>query len=134
MINIKGQKLTRCMPSKCKPKPFHHNQGSSTPSLKHPKWTKRKQVAQLCLTPHLVCNIMVKLKVCLFIPCFYVFFLIQKFHVAFNELCLCIYIKKKQKQIKTKKKISRFPNLSKKREKFSNEKSLWTRGIEPLSH
>ena len=32
------------------------------------------------------------------------------------------------------KKNSRFPNLSpKKRENFSNEKSLWTRGIEPLS-
>ena len=118
MINIKGQKLTRCMPPKCKPKPFHHNQGSSLPkyhnqssshfkqipkdhnqgssfpsanpshfkqipkyhnqgsnppSLKHPQWTKKKQVAQLCLIPHLVCNIMVKLKVCLFIPCFYVY-------------------------------------------------------------
>ena len=24
--------------------------------------------------------------------------------------------------------------LKKKREKFSNEKSIWTRGIEPLSH
>ena len=94
MSNIKGQKLTRCMPSKCKPKPFqantnwsygsslpsaspshfkqrpfHHNQGSSTPSL---KWTKKKQVAQLCLTQHLVCNIMVKLKFCLFIPYFYI--------------------------------------------------------------
>ena len=79
--------------SKCKPKPFHHNQGSNTPSLKHPKWTKKKQVAQLYLTPHLVCNIVVKLKICLFIPCFYVFFfLIQKFHVAFNELCLCVCV------------------------------------------
>ena len=107
MINIKGQKRTRCMPSKCKPKPFYHNQGSShfnqilkdhnqgssfpsanpshfkqipkdhnegssPPSLKHPQWTK-KQAAQLCLIPHLVCNIMVKFRVCLFIPCFYVF-------------------------------------------------------------
>ena len=72
MINIKGQKLTRFKPSKCKPKPFYHNQGSSPPSLKHPQWTKKKQVAQLCLTLHLVCNIMVELKVCLFIPCFYV--------------------------------------------------------------
>ena len=40
---------------------------------------------------------------------------------------------------KIKKKIqnffSRFPNISpKKIKKFSNEKSLWTRGIEPLSH
>ena len=64
-------------PSHFKQRPFHHNQGSSTPSL---KWTKKEQVAQLCLTPHLVCNtphlvcnIMVKLKVCLFIPCFYVY-------------------------------------------------------------
>ena len=123
-------------PSKCKPKPFHHNQGSSTPSLKHPKWTKKKQVAQLCLTPHLACNILIKLKVCLFIPCFYVFFLIQKFHVAFNELCLCIYIKKKKKtkQKKIQKKIQDFQIFPKKREKFSNEKSLWTRGVVPLSH
>ena len=27
------------------PKPFYHNQGSSMPSLKHPKWIKKKQVA-----------------------------------------------------------------------------------------
>ena len=36
MSNIKGQKLTRCMPSKCKPKPFQANTnwsyGSSLPS------------------------------------------------------------------------------------------------------
>ena len=80
MINIKGQNFTRYMPFKCKVKPFQANTKwsfdsslqSASPSLKHPKWTKKKQVAQLCLTPHLVCNIMVKLKVCLFIPCFYV--------------------------------------------------------------
>ena len=57
------------------------------------------------------------------------FLWIQKFHVASNVLCLCIYIKKKPK----KKKKSRFPNLSQKRVKFSIEKSLWTRGIRPLS-
>ena len=45
---------------------------------------------------------------------------------------VCVYIFKKQKKNSKKKfKISKFP---KKREKFSNEKSLWTRGIEPLSH
>ena len=38
-------------------------------------------------------------------------------------------------KIKNKKKISRFPNLSQKKRKiFPKKKSLWTRGIEPLSH
>ena len=62
---------------------------------------------------------MVKLKVCLFIPCFYIFFLIQKFHVAFNKICLCIYIKKtKQKKNKKKFKISKsFPKKEKKKKK-----------------
>ena len=165
MIDIKGQKLTRCMPSKNKPKPFHHNQGSSLPkdhnqssshfkeipkdhnqgssfpsanpsnfkqipkdhnqgssppSLKHPQWTKKKQAAQLCLIPHLVCNIMVKLKVCLFIPCFYVS-LNSKIHVAFDVLCLCIYLKKKiLKQIQKKKKI-KIPKSSKKKKKKKNQ-------------
>ena len=68
-----GFSLPSASPSPFKQRPFRHNQGSSTSSLKHPKWTKKKQVAQLCLTPHMVCNIMVKLKVFLFIPCFYVF-------------------------------------------------------------
>ena len=42
-----------------------------------------------------------------------------------------VYIKKN-----FKKKISRFPNLSQKKEKNfqKKKKSLWTRGIEPLSH
>jgi len=66
---------------------------------------------------------MVKFKVCLFIPRFYIFF-IQKFHVAFNELCLCIYIKKN----KTKKKNSRFPKFSQKKRNFQ-KKNLWTRDI-----
>ena len=61
------------------------------------------------------------------------FFWIQKFHVAFNELCLCIYIKNK-KQKNSKKEIQDFQIFPKKRENFSNKKSLWTRGIEPLSH
>ena len=52
---------------------------------------------------------------------------------------VCVYILKKKKQYKTKqknskKKIQDFQIFPKKREKFSNEKSLWTRGIEPLSH
>ena len=33
-----------------------------------------------------------------------------------------------------KKKIQDFQIFPKKREKFSNEKSFWTRGIKPLSH
>ena len=45
-----------------------------------------------------------------------------------------IFLKKIKKKIQNFFfKISKsFPQ--KKREKFSNEKSLWTRGIEPLSH
>ena len=59
------------------------------------------------------------------------FFLILKIHVAFDVLCSCIYLKKK-----SKKKFQDFQIFSKKREKFSKKKkkSLWTRGIEPLSH
>ena len=65
---------------------------------------------------------------------FLCFFLIQKFHVAFNELCLFIYIKK-NKTKKNIKKNSRFPKFSQKKRKiFQKKKSLWTRGIEPLSH
>ena len=43
-----------------------------------------------------------------------------------------VYIKKKIQ----KKKISRFPNLSQKKRKIfkKKKKSLWTRGIKPLSH
>ena len=134
MINIKGQKFMRYMPSKCKakpfqantkrswsrfkpsmckPEPFHHNQGSSTPSLRHPKWTKKKQVAQLCLTPHLVATSWLSLKfVCLFHISMFVWIL--KIHVAFDVVCSCIYLKKKFK----KKKNSRFPNFSQKKRKI----------------
>ena len=42
-------------------------------------------------------------------------------------MCVYIYIYINNKKTKKKFKISKFP---KKREKFSNEKSLWTRGIE----
>ena len=82
------------------------------PSLKHPKWIKKKQVAQLCPTPHLVAISWLSLKfVCLFHIS--IFLWILKIHVAFDVLCSCIYLKKNQKKKK---------------------KSLWTRGIEPLSH
>ena len=94
-------------------------------------------MAQLCLTPHLVCNIMVKLKVCLFIPCFYVSLNSKNPCRIWCTLFMYIYIyifKIYKKKIQ--KKISRFPNLSQKREKFSKNKKkcLWTKGIEPLSH
>ena len=121
-----------CLPSiwssHFKQRPFHRNQGSSKPSLKHPKWTQKKQVAQLCLTLHMVCNIMVKLKVCLFIP-FSMFSWIQKFHVAFNELCLCIYILKQKK--KFKKNSNFFFKISKsfpKKEKNFQMKKVFGQG------
>ena len=48
---------------------------------------------------------------------------------------VCVYIFKKKKQKKkNQKKIQDFQIFPKKRENFSNKKSLWTRGIEPLSH
>ena len=59
---------------------------------------------------------------------FLCFFVIQKFHVAFNELCLCIYIKK-TKQKKNQKKNSRFPKFSQKKRKVFQKKNLWTRDI-----
>ena len=62
------------------------------------------------------------------------FLWILKIHVAFDVLCSCIYIYIFFKKIQ-KKKFQDFQIfLKKKREKFSNEKSIWTRGIEPLSH
>ena len=42
---------------------------------------------------------------------------------------MCIYLKKKTKKIQ-KKKIQDFQSFPKKRENFSNEKNLWTKGIE----
>ena len=55
----------------------------------------------------------------------------------FVHVYIYIYIFKIYKK-KIQKKISRFPNLSQKRENFSKnkkkKKGLWTRGIEPLSH
>ena len=98
MINIKDQKLTRCMSSKCKAKLFHHNQGSSIHSLKHPKWTKKKLVAQLSLSPHLVCNIMVKIKVCLSISCVYVSLNSKNPCSIWCTLFMYIYIFKKKNE------------------------------------
>ena len=52
----------------------------------------------------------------------------------FVHVYIYIYLKYTKKKIQ--KKISRFPNLSQKRENFSKnkKKGLWTRGIDPLSH
>ena len=58
---------------------------------------------------------------------FLCFFLIQKFHVAFNELCLCIYIKK-TKPKKNKKKNSRFPKFSQKKRKIFKKKKIFGLG------
>ena len=55
-----------------------------------------------------------------------IFLWILKIHVPFDVLCSCIYLKKKFKIPKS------FP---KKETNFQKKKkSLWTRGIEPLSH
>ena len=93
-----GSSLPSASPSHFKQITKDHNQSSSPPSLKHPQWTKKKHFAQLCLTPHLVCNIKVKVKVCLFIPCFY---------ISLNSKNLCsiwctlfMYILKKIQKIK----------------------------------
>ena len=42
---------------------------------------------------------------------------------------VCVYILKKTKQKKNKKKIQDFQNFPKKREKFSKKKNLWTMDI-----
>ena len=53
---------------------------------------------------------------------------------------VCVYIlktkkqKQKQKFKKIQKKFQDFQIFPKKREIFSNEKSLWTKSIEPLSY
>ena len=62
---------------------------------------------------------------------FLCFSLIQKFHVAFNELCLCIYIKK-TKQKKNQKKNSRFPKFSQKKEKNFQKKKKKIFGLGTL--
>ena len=100
------------------------------PSLKHPKWIKKKQVTQLCPTPHLVCNIMVKLKVCLFISYFYVS--LNSENPCSIWCTLFMYIFKKKNSKKKKFKIPK--SFLKKEKNFQIKKNLWTRGIEPLSH
>ena len=98
-------------------------------SLKHPKWTKKKQVAQLCLTPHLVATSWLSLKfVCLFHVSMFLWIL--KIHVAFDVLYSCIYV-----YIFSKKKIQDFQIFPKKEKNFQQKKKkiLWTRGIGPLS-
>ena len=76
------------------------------------------------------CNIMVKFKFCLFIPCFYVFLNSKNPCSIWCTLFMYIFLFKK-----IKKKIQDSQIFPKKREKFSNKKkSLWTKGIELLSH
>ena len=150
MINIKGQKFTRHMPSKCKVKPFQANTkwsyGSSLPSaslshfiiikvqthqalsiLNGPRRSKWPNFISLHIW--FVTSWLSLKFVCLFHVSMFFFFLIQKFHVAFNELCLCVcvcvcvyifFLKEKN----SKKKNSRFPSLSRKRGNFANVKSL----------
>ena len=150
MSNIKCQKLTRYMPSKCKVKPFQTNTkwsyGSSLPSASPSHFIIIKVQAHQASSilngprrskwPNFVLLHIWFVTSWLSLKFVSMFFWIQKFHVAFNELCLCIYIffKKKQKTKKLKKNFQDFQIFHKKRENFLNEKSLWTRGIEPLSH
>ena len=108
-----GSSLLSASPSHFKQIPKDHNQGSSLPRAspdhfiiikvqehqasngpRRSKWRNFTSLYIWFVTSWL------SLK---FVYLFHVsmFFLIQKFHVAFNELCLCIYIKKtKQKKIK----------------------------------
>ena len=108
--------LPSVSPSHFEQIPKDHNQGSSIPSLKHPKWTKKKQVTQLCLTLHLVCNIMVKLKVCLFISCFYVSLNSENPWSIWCILFMYIFLKNSKNKIK-----SRHLNLSKPKKKKLNK-------------
>ena len=82
------------------------------------------------------CNIMVKLKVCWFIPYFYVSLNSKNPCSIWCTLFMYIYIYIYIYFFFFKfKKNSRFPNLSQKKRKiFKKKKSLWTRGVEPLSH
>ena len=145
MINIKGQKLTRYMHSKCKPKPFHCNQDSSFPSASPSHFIIIKvqacQVSSILngsrrskwpnFAPlHIWFAISwLSLKfVCLFHISMFLWIL--KIHVAFYVLCSCIYLKKKFK----KKKFKIPKSFLKKEKNFQIKKNLWTRGIEPLSH
>ena len=87
----------------------------------------------------MVCNIMVKLKVCLFILCFYASLNSKNPCSIWCTLFMYIFLKKIPKK-------SSFPNLSKKKKKKKEKKkerrnrknfkweSVWTRAIGPLNH
>ena len=47
---------------------------------------------------------------------------------------VCVYILKTKKQKKFKKKFKISKSFQKKEKNFQMKKSLWTRGIEPLSY
>ena len=68
-----------------------------------------------------------------FVSLFHVsmFLWILKIHVAFDVLCSCIYLKEKNSKFFFFRISKSFP---KKEKIFQMKKSLWTRGIEPLSH
>ena len=59
------------------------------------------------------------------------FFLIQKFHVAFNELCLCIYIKKNKTKKKIKKKFKISKSFPKKEKIFQIKKVFGLGALSP---
>ena len=75
------------------------------------------------------CNIMFKLKVCLFISCFYVS--LNSENPCSIWCTLFMYIFKKKN---SKKKFKIPKSFPKKEKNFQIKKILWTRGIEPLSH
>ena len=110
-----GSSLPSASPSHFKQRPFHHNQGSAHQASNGPRRSKWPNFTSLHIW--FVTSWLSLKFVCLFHVS--IFFLIQKFHVAFNELCLCIYIKKSKKK---KFKISKiFP---KKEKNFQKKKSL----------
>ena len=114
-----GSSLPSASPSHFKQITKDHNQSSSPPSLKHPQWTKKKHFAQLCLTPHLVCNIKVKVKVCLFIPCFYISLNSKNLCSIWCTLFMYIYIYIYIFFFKSKKKFQDFQIFTNKRVSFS---------------
>ena len=144
MINIKGQKFTWYMPSKCKVKPFQANTkwsyGSSLPSaspshfiiikvqahqassiLNGPRRSKWPNFAPLHIW---FATSWLSLK---FVSLFHVsmFLWILKIHVAFDVLCSCIYLKKKiQKKIQKRKNFKISKSFPKKEKTFPKKKSL----------
>ena len=59
------------------------------------------------------------------------FFWIQKFHVAFNELCLCIYIKNKKQKNSKKKKFKISKSFPKKEKNFQMKKVIGLGALSP---